>query len=1134
MNNIKFNILDWNYYHEEIEDDNNIYTIRLFGRTNNNKTIYVKVEEYTPYFYVEIPSYWKQYQVDLFINNLNKKVKYNHRNSMISYDVVEKYKFWGFTDNKLFKFVRLIFNNLYSMREYDTVLQKKIKIFGVSNKYWKYKVYESNIEPLIRCMHIQNLNACGWVEIQKGNYKMLESETHCEINISTKWTNLKKIDDNSISPFTIASYDIECTSEDGSFPQATRDGDKIIQIGTTFNRYGENKCFFKHLITLGSCDPIPNVYVESYETEQEVLIAWKNMMDRMNPDIITGYNIFGFDEKYLYNRSSKLGIKYNFNYLSRLKDVITEFKTKKLSSSALGDNMLHYYDSIGRVKIDLMKIIQRDYKLTSYKLDNVASEFIKESIDKISVIKCKSGGEKLKFYTKSTKGLQADSYICVVIDDGLAPSKYNEGHKFKILKKSDEWIKVIGNEDDYYKINEYYENPKNKIYWCQAKDDVSPKDIFRLQKGSSRDRAIIGKYCIKDCELVNILVSKLEILTNNIGMANVCNVPLSYIFIRGQGVKIFSLIAKKCRLKNYVIPVIKKPWKSKEEVELEAKNKLPEYEGAYVFNPKAGIYFNPITVLDYASLYPRSMMGKNLSHETILFNNEKKYLSNYKFHNTMYNNTKCDLEHCTKIHCVNKDCKIDHTKEEYICNIIGCNEIHCKTHCEFAQKIDNGKPVYGIIPEILNNLLDARSDTKKLMKKETDKFKKNIYNGLQLAYKVTANSLYGQTGAVTSPVALKHIAASTTAIGKELLKFAQDKVEEKFIGSEVIYGDTDSIFIKFKILDENGEPDKSHKALVKSIEFGKQASDYINSLLPSPHNLEYEKVYWPFCIISKKRYVGNLYEDNPNKFYQNSMGIVLKRRDNANIVKVIVGGIVDIIINKQDIDGAIQFTKESIKKLLAGEYSMDKFIITKTLRSEYKKPEQIPHKVLADRMACRDPGNKPQTNDRIPFVYVKIKEKKGQTILQGDRVEHPKYIIDNNLEIDYLFYLTNQIMKPALQFFDLVLDKPKEIFLDYIYKEENKRKGLKEITNFFKPVKEYDSDYYSESDEDEKKSVNKNLKLLNINTRLISDKFTYNKEYDMFSALTDKNIKRDVEIKKKKKKKEIKIIKKSLNINLEI
>jgi DNA polymerase elongation subunit (family B) len=99
---------------------------------------------------------------------------------------------------------------------------------------------------------------------------------------------------------------------------------------------------------------------------------------------------------------------------------------------------------------------------------------------------------------------------------------------------------------------------------------------------------------------------------------------------------------------------------------------------------------------------------------------------------------------------------------------------------------------------------------------------------------------------------------------------------------------------------------------------------------------------------------------------------------------------------------------------------MDKLIITKSLRSGYKNPAQIAHKVLADRIMERDPGNKPSPGDRIPFVYIHTSKKNA---LQGEKIETPSYIVENNIKIDYSFYITNQIMKPVQQVFALVLEK---------------------------------------------------------------------------------------------------------------
>ena len=150
------------------------------------------------------------------------------------------------------------------------------------------------------------------------------------------------------------------------------------------------------------------------------------------------------------------------------------------------------------------------------------------------------------------------------------------------------------------------------------------------------------------------------------------------------------------------------------------------------------------------------------------------------------------------------------------------------------------------------------------------------------------------------------------------------------------------------------------------------------------------------------------------------MGIVLKRRDNAPIVKDIYGGIIDILMKEKDIQKAIAFLKSCLQDIVDEKYPMEKLVITKSLRSGYKNPNQIAHKVLADRITTRDPGNKPSPGDRIPFVYIHNTKK---TALQGEKIETPNYIIENNVKIDYSFYITNQIMKPVQQVFALVLEK---------------------------------------------------------------------------------------------------------------
>jgi len=345
------------------------------------------------------------------------------------------------------------------------------------------------------------------------------------------------------------------------------------------------------------------------------------------------------------------------------------------------------------------------------------------------------------------------------------------------------------------------------------------------------------------------------------------------------------------------------------------------------------------------------------------------------------------------------------------------------------------------MPSILQELLKARKDTRKLIPQTPDEFMKNVLDKRQLAYKVTANSLYGQLGAKTSTFYEPDIAASTTATGRLLLTFAKRVVEECYSNTDIdskyglintkaeyVYGDTDSVFFKFNLTDkESGEKIVGDKALELSIEIAQEACHQVSKVLKQPHDFEYEKTFMPFCLLSKKRYVSIKYEFDPTKGKRNEMGIVLKRRDNAPIVKDVYGGVIDILMKEKNIQKAIDYVHNCLQDLVDGNVPIEKLIITKSLRSFYKNPQGIAHKVLADRIAQREPGNKPTSGDRIPFVYIVTKTSaKGKKVLQGDRIETPTYIKENNLEIDYSFYITNQIMKPLLQLFGLVL---KDIWL---------------------------------------------------------------------------------------------------------
>ena len=141
------------------------------------------------------------------------------------------------------------------------------------------------------------------------------------------------------------------------------------------------------------------------------------------------------------------------------------------------------------------------------------------------------------------------------------------------------------------------EDDRNHLEWSFTKDDIHPADIFRLHDGNAADRGTVAKYCIQDCDLVLTLMAKLDTFVNARGMADVCFVPFQYLFLRGQGIKIFSRVAYEASKRNQIIST------------QESFEGNTAYEGAIVISPKIGMYLDtPIAVLDFNSLYPSPIM----------------------------------------------------------------------------------------------------------------------------------------------------------------------------------------------------------------------------------------------------------------------------------------------------------------------------------------------------------------------------------------------------------------------------------------------------------------------------------------------------------------------------------------------
>ena len=987
-------------------------TIHLFGMTADGESLRCDVEGFRPFLYVKVPP-------TLDINQFRELLGREAPASM-SVERVKRKELYGFTADEEFTFFKLSVANMKDFRAVKNLLlnDHQEPIFTISKKSAPLPVYESGLDPLLRFFHVRDVAPCGWVSVDASN-DGFDDETGIRV-ISCSWEDVSPElkPPKPAAPFKTLFWDLECYSRSGDFPVAKPDrggGDPIIQIGCVLK--DSDGQIQKTIFVLDTCDDIPGATVKHFSTEKEMLLSWFEWLIETNPDVWVGYNIFGFDERYLWQRAEvlKLTMDESLQKMSRLfgHGGRVSLQEKRLASSAMGDNFLHTLSLQGRLQIDLFHVVKRGYQLPSYKLDEVTKYFMSGKLK--AVAHNEDGSWQIK--TSGTGNARIGRAIVLLDETGDELTD-----KLPITDVGDGFIKVIPSGADAELDTDL------AVKWVIVKDDVSPADIFRLHRGSSADRATIAAYCIQDCDLTMDLYNKLETFNNAMCMANVCSVPVTMIFTRGQGVKIESLIFKFCNTANMTIITQTSPpfnYVAPEGSDQEAQD---SYEGAIVLDPTPGFYTkSPIGVCDFASLYPSTIESENISYDSLLWSkdygldgNEQKTVS--------YGDIAKYQKAGEAMGCRWIDISFDIWKPDPQDFRKNPKKLKMGTRvCRYAQYPGTRKAV---LPRIVQGLLAARAAKRAEIKKESDPFRKALLDAEQLAYKLTANSLYGQLGSGVFKVRLQNLAASVTAYGRKQIMFAKAAIE-KFYGPEakdprcsafVVYGDTDSLFVEINPRNPTtGERLEGQEAIQATIDITTEAGEFITKALKKPHDFEFDKAFYPFIIFSKKRYVGNMYEENATDYVQKSMGIATKRRDYAAIVKTIYGGAIKILLTNKDVAAAAAFVKKWVNDMMDNKVSLNQLMLTKSLRSEYKSATPPAHKILADRITARDPGNAPASGDRLSFIY--FKPPPGFKGTQGDRIETPAFMKANGLKPDPEYYIEHQLENPVGQLFSILVDQ---------------------------------------------------------------------------------------------------------------
>ena len=1026
--------------------------VYLFGVTENGNSICAAFSGFKPSFFIEVTKTVSAAVIDGFILEFEKRI--HCKLPPPSRDVMRKKVYgWVPTEENVnevrqFKFYEVFFPSVSSMKfalkmiefhrlgilpgaDDDARAQIPASLLNVKEAL---DVSEGKTQPSEKFMALHGLKPSSWATVSGfTNVPRNEKVTMCQQEILC--STIASVDISRVCPMLIAAVDIETRSTDyTSFPDAANDGDQIISIGTTFWVYGEKAPRVRVMQFLGACDRDETgvILTESYATETELLSAWRDLIVlHSDPDLVTSYNGTGFDFPYMAKRAERAPISRRFFHLGRFLAVPGKLYTKELSSNAMGQNEISTFPMAGRSQMDLFQYVKVNFKLSSYKLDDVCANFIPENDGKLVLdldgwvkrltvlaaaaisqcmveiekcgcviiaellLKCKMSIDEALICAEFPQTVETmhDAFERALVEDEEEGGFDAETRWMHVNSKIQTAVDFLGEAIESLPENAGLRNHIRSILDVSVQPALDAsgtnnyKKMFRLYDDGAAGRIQIARYCQVDCDLVLYLMDRINVIPNCVQMSQVCCTFINDIFSRGQQIKTFNLISRFGFENGYVINTRDSGW-----------DPNCEYQGATVMDPVIGFHNDPIVTLDFASLYPSLMRAFNLCYSSIVLDDEYKNIPGVKYGRYVFGGREFVFQENTK----------------------------------------------GVLPRILESLLAARKACKKEMKNfQKGSLDYRLADGRQLALKISCNSVYGFTGVLEKGMlACMPIASATTFNGRNTIAQTKRFMEERY-GASVIYGDTDSVMLKFPgICTAEG-------AFIAGRRASEEATkELFHDTFRTEISLEFEKVYFPYLLVDRKMYAGLKYEDDhSHKPVLDVKGLALVRRDTCAMVRDTMKLVLLKIMMDRDVPGALAVVNTTVAALIRREIPLSQLETSSFLRKGYKS-QNLPHLQVVKKMEARKAFDVPRCGDRISFVI--CEGGRDEKIYQ--RSESTKYAIENNVKVDLQYYLQNQLHKRLEKILIPLNVNVEKLFDDAERQIMRNRLGLQRLDHIFERV----------------------------------------------------------------------------------
>lgn len=429
-------------YSWHVDDDGIIHG---FALDPENRTVHLEINGFTPYMYMELPAQfeWTELRRQAILSSIsefpqeiqpvvksfmNKKKLYDANVVLNSkYNPLEKETKEGKYLYKTFPYLFLAFNTKTAMTGFIKKMGYGTYIPSLGRKH-RFKFHEVLASPILQYTCIRKILMTGWIS---GKGKLIlnqdEKSSSCAFEYEVKWSDVNPCTNQAILKTIpcpiVLMFDGEANSDNIATMPKNRPNDKMFQISFAVNRHG-SKNVTKHILSLGELDQKmvgEEVAIHTYSTEGDLLIGFCELIHEIDPQIIGGYNILGWDFMYLIQRAKLNGVFSEFSKLGYLKGVQSKEKKISWSSSAFNSQNFILLDVPGRLIIDMLPLVRRDFKFSRYDLGSVATEILGQTKDPLThkgIFKC------YRIFSKSSLSLVAkycvqDSNVTLLLFDKL-------------------------------------------------------------------------------------------------------------------------------------------------------------------------------------------------------------------------------------------------------------------------------------------------------------------------------------------------------------------------------------------------------------------------------------------------------------------------------------------------------------------------------------------------------------------------------------------------------------------------------------------------------------------------------------------------------------------------------------------